>query len=318
VKVHQPLPLRRSRAGFTLAEIMVTVLIMAGILVSITQILHTARISRDNIHNIQETQLAGPAIMDMIERDLRSLLIYNRTKQDHFRVVDRVIMGVNSDSIDFVAASVNRVLRVDGSRFLSTPINEVGYRLRPNPEYNEFMEIYRREDAAIDEDPFEGGEFVFLHDRVKDFNINIFAEDGPDAEPYEEWGAREGAEEIGVPARLEITMTLELKRRIEREALRVASADLTEVTYRRIIRLPDELRVSEEAIAVPLIPSPDAGGEEVATGGGGGGGGGEDLPGGEGGGGTGGLDGGGNDSRSGGSSSGREGSPGGATRVPGT
>ena len=54
-------------AGFTLAEVLVTILIMGGILVSITQILHAARMSRDTINNLRERQLAGPAIMDLIE-----------------------------------------------------------------------------------------------------------------------------------------------------------------------------------------------------------------------------------------------------------
>lgn len=258
-------PLSRSSSGFTLAEILVTILIMSGILVSVTQILHTARISRDNIHNIQETQLAGPAILDMIERDITALLTYNRTKQDHIRIKNRIMLGANADSIDFVATTDNLVMRLDGDRFVNTSINEVGYRLRPRPDYSDFLEIYRREDMGVDDLPYEGGEFVFLHDRVKNFDIQVFAEDGPDAEPYEEWGVDEG-EEIGLPARLEISLTLELKRRIEREALRLLPTYLTEVTYRRIIRLPEELRVEEMAIVVPLIPSATATGTQTGTG----------------------------------------------------
>lgn len=50
-------------AGFTLVEVLVTLLIMGGIMVSMTQILGAARNTRDTIHNIQETQLAGPAIL---------------------------------------------------------------------------------------------------------------------------------------------------------------------------------------------------------------------------------------------------------------
>ena len=61
----------RSCAAFTLVEVLVTLLIVGGIMLAITQILEAARVSRDTIHNIQETQLAGPAIMDLIERDLR-------------------------------------------------------------------------------------------------------------------------------------------------------------------------------------------------------------------------------------------------------
>jgi prepilin-type N-terminal cleavage/methylation domain-containing protein len=273
------------RAGFTLAEVLVAILIMGGILVSVTQILHVARISRDNIHNIQETQLAGPAIMDMIERDLRGLFIYNRTKQDHFRVEDRVLRGVDADSIDFVTTTDNLVLRMEMDHFQRSTINEVGYRLRPNPEYDDFLELYRREDQGVDDEPFSGGEFTFLHDRIKNFDVQIFAEDGVDADVFEEWGGNdEEDEDIGVPARIEITLVLELRHRIEREAVRPSF--LTEMTYRRIIRLPEALRVEEGQIIVPRIPtgpsssgSEDGGGDgsdKTDSGGGGGGGGGTD------------------------------------------
>ncbi|MEO2094899.1 MAG: prepilin-type N-terminal cleavage/methylation domain-containing protein [bacterium] len=250
-------PLRHpNRAGFTLAEVLVAVLIMGGILVSVTQILHVARISRDNIHNIQETQLAGPAIMDMIERDLRGLIVYNRAKRDHFLVENHVLRGADGDSIDFVTTTDNLVLRINGDNFERSTFNEVGYHLRPNPGYDDFLELYRREDQGIDDEPFEGGEFTFLHDRIKNFDIQVFAEDGVDADAFEDWGdedARGEEENIGVPARVEITMTLELQRRVEREALRPSF--LTEMTYRRIIRLPEVLRVEETALLVPMIPS---------------------------------------------------------------
>ncbi len=265
------LPHCSTRSGFTLAEILVAVLIMGGILVSVTQILHVARISRDNIHNIQETQLAGPAIMDMIERDLRGLLIYNRTKQDHLRIENRVMRGVDADSLDFVTTTDNLVMRMSGDRFMRSSVNEVGYRLRPNPDYDDFLELYRREDQGLDDEPFEGGEFTFLHDRIKNFDIQVFAEDGVDAEAFESWAASKGDENIGIPARLEITLTLELKHRIEREALRPSF--MTEMTYVRVIRLPEILRVDENAIIVPLIPdgpsSQDASGGAAGGGGGG-------------------------------------------------
>lgn len=282
MQVHPSSALRAtSKAGFTLAEVLVTVLIMGGIMVSITQILQTARISRDTIHNIQETQLAGPAIMDMLERDLRGLMVFNRTRQDHLRVQNRVMLGVDGDSIDFVTTTDSLVQRYQDDRFIRSTINEVGYRLRPNPEFDEFLEIYRREDLGVDDEPFDGGEFTFLHDRVKSFDIQAFDEDGTEAEPLEDWGLPE-QENIGVPVRLEITLVLELQRRIEREALRQVPTYLTEVTYRRIIRLPESLRLEEGQIPVPKVPlAPEeaddgSGGSTTQTmnGGGGGGGGG--------------------------------------------
>ena len=265
-------PRASRRGGFTLAEILVTLLIMAGVMVSITQVLQTARMSRDTIHNLRENQLAGPAIMDMLERDLRGLLTYSRTRADHIRIENRVMLGLDGDSIDFVTTTGNLVGRLDGDRYLTSSVNEVGYRLRPRPDADDFLEIYRREDLGIDEDPFGGGEFAFLHDRVKSLDVQVFSEDGPDAEPIESWGL-EGDENIGLPARLEITLVLENAARVSREQWLPESAQRRTVAYRRVIRPREELRVEETGIVIASIPEPPT--SATAPGGGGGGGGGD-------------------------------------------
>ena len=166
------------------------------------------------------------------------------------------MLGVDGDSLDFVSSTDSLVQRYRDDRLLSSSLNEVGYRLRPNPEYDEFLEIYRREDFSVDDQPFEGGEYTFLHDRVRSFDIQVFDEDGPDAEPIPDWGMGSDEDRTGLPVRLEITLVLELQRRIEREALREVPDYLTEVTYHRVIRLPEALRREESDIPVPLIPSP--------------------------------------------------------------
>ena len=58
--------------------------------------------SRDTIHNIQETQLAGPAIMDLIERDLRALLAYDRARGGPAARQEPRDLGMDADSLDFV------------------------------------------------------------------------------------------------------------------------------------------------------------------------------------------------------------------------
>ncbi|MCA8981221.1 MAG: hypothetical protein H6831_12545 [Planctomycetes bacterium] len=256
-----------SCAGFTLAEILITLLIMAGVMVSITQVLQTARMSRDTIHNLRENQLAGPAIMDMLERDLRGILTYSRTRKDHIRVENRVMLGLDGDSIDFVTTTGNLIGRLDGDRYVTSNVNEVGYRLRPRPDADDFLEIYRREDLGVDEDPFGGGEFAFLHDRVKSFDIQVFSEDGPDAEPIESWGM-DGDENIGLPARLEITLVLENAARVSREQWLPESAQRRTVAYRRVIRPREELRVEETGIVIAAVPEPPS---TAANGGGAGG-----------------------------------------------
>jgi hypothetical protein len=104
---------------------------------------------------------------------------------------------------------------------------------------------------------------VFLHDRVKSFDVQVYVKDGPDEnEPVDEWGTDDRSEEIGVPARIEVTLRLELKPRILREQLRIVPLDRRTVTYRRVIRMPESLRNEELQAAVPKIPRPGTPGEE--------------------------------------------------------
>ena len=245
----------KKNSGFTLVEVLLTLLIMSGILLALTQLLTAARRSKDTIHNIKEHQLAGPAILDLIEADLRGLFIYNRTRINHISIENDVTSGLDSDRIDFITTTDNLALRFDGDDMPSTyDINETGYVLRPNPSYDEFLEIYRREDASVDDEPFSDGVFQFLHDRVKGFNIKVYEEDGPDAESEEQWGA-EGSENIGIPAWLEIELTLELAPRLAREQVLFISRDRSTVTYHRVIRLPEDLRLEENRIPIPAVPA---------------------------------------------------------------
>jgi prepilin-type N-terminal cleavage/methylation domain-containing protein len=252
------------RAGFTLVEVLLTLLIMGMLMLSMTQILTAARNSRDTIHNIQETQLAGPTIMDLVERDLRGLFVYGRAKAVTLRVKNRVMLGLEGDSLDFVTTTDGLGFEEIGNRLQRADYNEVGYRLRPSMDSDDFLELYRREDFGVDEDPFEGGRYEYLHDRVKAFEIQVFLIDCiDDNEPLDEWGDDESDPEVGVPARIEVSLTLELAPRIQREQLRIVPLDRRTVTYRRVIRLPASLAREDTDLVLPAIPRP---GVPTATG----------------------------------------------------
>jgi prepilin-type N-terminal cleavage/methylation domain-containing protein len=245
--------MRRTRAGFTLIEVLVTILIMGGIMVSISQILTAVRNTRDRIHNMQEAHLAGPAILDRIENDLRALDTFDRDPGVSLRVSNRVIAGLDADSLDFVATTDSAVIERQASaqRFVRADRNEVGYRLRANPLHDDFLELWRREDFGIDDEPFDGGNYSFLCERVKGFNIEVYEEDGPEAEPLESWGTKED-EHTGLPERIEIEITVELAPRLVRETL---IPTRREVTFRRIYRFPASLQLAQSVQPVPFIPS---------------------------------------------------------------
>ncbi len=261
----------RGRGGFTLIEVLLTILIMGWMLVAVTQVLTLVRQDRDRIHNIQEAQLAGPAILDRIDLDLRSLLTYDLDARFHLRIDDRSLSGYDADSLDFVCTTDSLIpLREEaGEAFRGADVNEVGYRLRQHPEFDDFLEIYRREDFGIDEEPHDGGRFSLLHDRVKGFDIEIYEEDGPEAEPLTSWGSADTPELTGLPARIEISLTIELAPRLVREQL---ITDRRLVTYKRVVRFPESLRTvaAAETAPVPEIPDLQPPSSEASAGPGGG------------------------------------------------
>lgn len=292
-------PARAPRAGFTLIEVLVVLLIMSGLLVTISQVLHSARISRDTIHNIAETELVGPAILDQIERDLHAISTYDRDKLLWLRVQDRTLVGFDADRIDFVCNTNSLVIEASTrqTRFLRADQNEVSYCLRRRPDSDDFLELYRREDFGVDDAIYEGGHYTFLCDRVRGFDVKVWAADGPDEDPLDAWG--EGAEDndhAGLPKRLEISLTIELAPRISREQLRIAPTDKRLITYKRIVRLAEPLFLAAEVEPVPAIPdvkpavpnadAPGGAGGPGGPGGPSGGGGGGSLGGGAGGGGN--------------------------------
>ena len=270
-------PRKHGRAGFTLMEVLLSVMIMGLIMVSITNLLTSVRRKRDTIHNLQETQLVGPAILDFIERDLRGIVTTGLPRNAWVRVTDRYLLGQDADRIDFVTTSDGMVWSSLDGRLLRADYNEVGFCLRESETAEDFLEMYRREGFAIDEEPFSGGSFTFLHDQVKSFNVEVYAWDGPDAEPLDEWNTDPtDVETQGLPARIDLTLTLELSPRLGAEQLPVALVDRRTVTYRRIVRLPGALtgpRAAPESeqrdsvvadltpivrFAVPVLPSTES------------------------------------------------------------
>lgn len=268
------------RRGFTLIEILITLLLMAGILLTITQVLTGARKTRDKIHNLQDAQKAGPAILQLMEQDLRALYTHDRDRAFTLRVRDNTLGGADADSIDFVGAvrSLIKYRETDNEDFHLAPINEIGYHLRKRPDNDDFLEIYRREDFGVDELPFAGGRYSLLHDRVKGFNIAVYREDGPEVEPEDYWDAEEDLEMVGLPARVDLELTIELAPRLTGEQI---VFDRRTLTYRRTFHFSEIQRSAMSAQVIPSIPNwqppadepqpgvGDPGGEDDAEGGGG-------------------------------------------------
>lgn len=252
--IARPTPDADERSAFTIAEVLVVIVIMSGILTVITQVLSSARQTRDMVHNMHETQLAGPAILDLIEADLRGLVTYGMRPAKILRVTQTDLGGEPADRIDFVTSTNSKLFQLGETRVLRADFNEVGYMLRENPNSDDFLEMYRREGFVADEEPFSEGDYTFLHDRVKAFDITVYSEVGEDADPLDEWNT-ESEPEDKLPLRIEIELTIEMAPRLLDPAR--AAQDLPsqlEVTYKRSFRIGEALLASHDIEPVARIP----------------------------------------------------------------
>jgi prepilin-type N-terminal cleavage/methylation domain-containing protein len=270
--------------GFTLIEVLVAMLLTALVMTSVMGVLHDAINSRDHIHNISQIQRTGPMILDMIEADLRAIAPFDVAGRKVFLGKKNSIRGADADTMDFVVqrpASVDTIFSdgvLKSDRALTPPLCEVGYHLRQNKREPVFMELCRREDPLVDDDPYKGGTYTKIYDKITNFKITYFAEAGSSARSEDSWICEE--REM-LPQRVQIDLELEIEPRVEgndrlqdlklrRSFRRVFNLD---ADFNRILlanlrpRLPDPPKADDGSSGGPNVPGgPVAGGPGGAGG----------------------------------------------------
>lgn len=198
------LPGSSLRRGFTLIELLVTLAILGIVLSSLYAVLTSTLKIRSRIEDREDAFVVGPAILDLIEDDIRGIYFTNIEGQAFFLGENQSVGGRDADRFDMVTTTDSRVLvGSDDSNRVRSDVTEVGYALRENREFDGYLELYRREDFFVDELPLEGGRYRRVYDRIRDFNVVYLAEgatgeDDPAAgQPPR--GAEEGGPNPGTP-----------------------------------------------------------------------------------------------------------------------
>ncbi len=256
----------RSRSGFTIPELLVSITIAALLMVSVFGTLYYTVAARDTIHNLTEAYNAGPAILDRIEQDLKPLWTYDLAGGRILLGRDLTMAGAEADALDFVASVPSAALPL-GERRVRSRLCEIGYHLRANPANPDFLELWRREDFFVDDEPFSGGAFELVYDRVRYFNVTYYDRIGPDAEPIEEWAT----EATGTfPRLVRIDLAVETQPRIDRGEFTAGGMNAPRVMeFRRTILPPADWNRMLSGRLRPTIPTPaSSGGQGLMTAGG--------------------------------------------------
>ncbi|MCU0865250.1 MAG: prepilin-type N-terminal cleavage/methylation domain-containing protein [Planctomycetes bacterium] len=245
-----------AQRGFTLIEVLLAVAITATVMITVGTTFHVMLNARDVVDDLAESTEAGPRVLNLIERDLRGIWIYNVHNNAVFRGRNMDVNGRDADRIDFLTTTdaVGSVLDLQNVPRKPT-VNEVGYWFKPNPRYRDVFEMWRREDPMLDEDLVTQGSFQLVHDRVKSFKITYYRTLGFESEELLEWNS---ADEDALPKRMKIEFTIE-RRRSSRNVvsdIEVDDFEGAEKTYVRHIVFDDRLgEVLQANVArIPVLP----------------------------------------------------------------
>lgn len=219
----------RSSRGFTLIEITVAVAILGVVVVLTLQNMSNTVRGRDMvIEGLRKPKVAN-ALLSPLVKDLRYLWFGGLTGNAGF-LGKHVVLGQDADRIDFVTARPARSVPLDeDNRNEDAPqatLSEVGYAFRKRDD-GKYLELWRREDPYVDDDPTAGGQYTLIYDRIRSFTLTYF--DRP--------SESEGGKSFGTPE-----WDSRLKRRLPYAIVVDITFDAEEVDFAKGEDEPERLR----------------------------------------------------------------------------
>ena len=178
-------------------EVTVAVAILAGLVAMVLQNMSNTVEGRDLVLNGLRKPKVANALLAQFVKDLRYLWFGGLTGNAGFVGRHRNVNGKDADRIDFVTARTARSVVLDEESTsedqAQAELAEVGYAFRARDD-GKYIELWRREDPYVDDDPTTGGKFSLIYDRVRSFKITYFdrpSEAQGNNNGQEEWDSRQ-------------------------------------------------------------------------------------------------------------------------------
>jgi prepilin-type N-terminal cleavage/methylation domain-containing protein len=191
-------PSRVARGGFTLVELVVAILILGFAITTVYGTILRTTATKEAIDKRLEAPKIGAAMLDQLFKDFR--YVYYREgllpNGAGFWGRSRQMLGRDADRVDFVTARTSRIAELEDAAPSSdakadSPLTEVGYAVRQGE--GEYLELWRREDYWVDDDPTDGGKYSLVIDRLHSIRMRYFPipEENTDPHGQEEWNSTE-------------------------------------------------------------------------------------------------------------------------------
>jgi prepilin-type N-terminal cleavage/methylation domain-containing protein len=263
-------PLHRSnihQLGFTLMEVLVAMFISALIMVAVLGSLDSTQKAVDAIHNITLVEKAGPRLVSMIRDDLSRLAVYDAGEYQVLMGESRTSpRGADADRINMLVQRRSASPYPDpvSGRHFRAPLNEVGYWVRQRPDSDDFLQLFRREDFMVDDEPFEGGYFAPLNDRIISFNLAYYGEPEYDPNSEDNW---DSMQEGQLPYCIELNLELEVQPRKSAESRQILGANYARLEFTDLLVISEATRWNFRNRIYPTLDSSATGSNQAADGG---------------------------------------------------
>jgi len=189
------------RAGFTLLEVMVALLVLGLLTSTIFAIFSTTLDSKARVEAYNAMYQTSRQVLDRAHREL-GLAFLSPVKQLNptaFVGLDAEQDGYPLDGISFTSLA-HVPMGVDNRE---SEESEISYFIVEDSSTEKRM-LMRREDASLDQDPLEGGVSYEMAPEVRGLNVRYW--DG--GSWLDAWGSREGDQAGKLPQAVELTLVL--------------------------------------------------------------------------------------------------------------
>lgn len=201
------------KRGFTLIEVLISIALLSLIMLMVWQTTSQSISAKRRMEKREELYHYSRVAVDKLTQDISQAFLLKGNP--HLGVKQgspqlKTVFKGGSDDLHFASLSHLRLFK--GSR--ESEGCEIAYRLETDPDNRDYKMLQRRESKVIDGNPEEGGSWVTVANRLKEFHADYY--DGEQFDWKSSWDS-ESSEKEKLPRAVRLKLTFERPGRPDEE-----------------------------------------------------------------------------------------------------
>ena len=196
---------RNDNHGFTLIEVLISVALISLVMVLIWQTTSQSLSAKKKIETRQEFYHFARIAMDKMTQDLSMAFLMSGNShlgQQQGSPLMKTVFDGAAEELTF--ASLSHLRLFQGAR--ESEAAEIGFKIERDPEDRDNSILLRRESKWVDDKPEDGGVWVPVAHKIREFKLEYY--DGDKFDWKSSWNS-ESSERGRLPRAVKLTLTFE-------------------------------------------------------------------------------------------------------------